>query len=184
MSITEARGIDFLQLHARKLPRPYANWVRLLLLLSLCHPAEGSLIDFDLLVGFSLPFGLLDFCYGALSQKHHAFPDLDLFFEFLLTGYDISGRLLHSPFAHSAWIALCSLGCSALAAFGFTLAWLVLVASLANLGKGCRSSLGSFRWAVLLAFCHVATAMEPLSAGRATSGLEQSIYCFDSNPNC
>jgi len=164
MSITEARGVDFLQLHARKLPRPYANWVRLLLLLSLCHPTEGSFTDFDFSFGFSQPFGLLNFCHGALSKRHYAFPCLDLFFESSPTGYDCSGPSLSFLFAHSAWTALYSLGCSALIALGFTLAWLVLVASLANFGKDGRSSLGSFRWAFLLAFCHVATAMEPLSA--------------------
>lgn len=60
LSIISDSRIDFASLHAHPLPRAYANWVRLLILLSLCQPAFGLSVD------FSLDFSLLDFALSLI----------------------------------------------------------------------------------------------------------------------
>lgn len=60
LSIISDSSIDFASLHAHPLPRAYANWVRLLILLSLCQPAFGLSVD------FSLDFSLLDFALSLI----------------------------------------------------------------------------------------------------------------------
>lgn len=142
LSITEVNGIDFLRLHAHKLPRPYANWVRLLLLLSFCQSAEGSPIDFDLSVGFSQLFGLSGTVYGANPSWPNGLLYLDLFFGMFLPHGGDSSHLLHPSGTCSAWTAFGLFVCSWLPWL-----WLVLVASLAIvLGKTVGVALVGAVW--------------------------------------
>ena len=135
MSITALDYVDFQALHAVTLPRPYANWVRLLLLLSFAQHSAAQPSSSDSGLSDSLIASFLNatshlpwFCFGCSITSH---PFLDL---------------LLSLF--TATLSICAL--------------FVLAASVVNLGKDSpKLTMTRPRvLAFLLLVCHVG-AMEP-----------------------
>ncbi len=141
-SIKLGRSLDFTQLHSTPLPRPYANWIRLLILVS----------SFNFVDGFSLDFG------SSLSGLTLSFLDWlirvpDAYLSFVFRALDFSGfAAFDFSICHLSLAMLCW-------------AWLVLVASVVSLRNTTPkvSRIFPLVWLVLLCGSS-AYAMEPNSA--------------------